>query len=145
MRGVVSMRRLAMMTAGLALTMSVGFSGVAGATPTISAGHPRQGSDWSFEVPGRFGLYLELIAFDSKTAWNGLYSDGPGSGLCSTNGDEGTVSHHGKKISLIWTSGPNNGTTFTGTYSKSLKGYSGTINTGGSASLINDGGAAEGC
>jgi hypothetical protein len=104
------MRRLALMFGGLALVASFGFTETAGAGIAAPA-HVKPGSKWTFE----FGAGCEIQTFASGHTFS-----------ADMFGDAGTYSGGGKTISETFTSG-DAGLTFSGTYSKATKTYTGPI------------------
>jgi hypothetical protein len=118
------LRRVAVLAAGLATTASVGLAGAGAASAASPALHIVAGSRWTVEVTQGNGC--EVAHFEANhTFW--VHPVG--------NGDVGTWSGGGKSITLTWTSGPDTGTIFEGTFHTTpIEQYVGTYSfTGGSS------------
>ncbi len=114
------MRRMALMTAVFALMISVGFTSAAGAATT--EGHVKVGSVWTFQ-DGSI-CYVETIA--KGHTWT------------ADNGDSGTYTGAGKKITETWTGGKDAGLTFRGKYIKGENEYFGTEGPDGVNALLSE-------
>jgi hypothetical protein len=111
------MKRFTIMLAGLVATATVGttlgFEGVA------AAAHVKSASTWTTRTPGN-GCEAETFVKVKRVRT-----------LTSDFGSSGTWTGGGKTVTWTYTAGPAAGISFTGTYSKTLGGYSGTISLNG--------------
>ncbi|HLN18259.1 MAG TPA: hypothetical protein VK277_16080 [Acidimicrobiales bacterium] len=104
------MRRWMVLFVGLAVTVTIGWPAVADASPGRAPAHVKPGAKWSLTDGNGC---LELQTFKKGHRWT------------ADNGDMGTYTGGGATIKETWTHGPF--TSFTGTYSKSTRAYSGIL------------------
>jgi hypothetical protein len=113
------MRRVMLATAGLALMIGIGLTGVPGAsgsTPALHvtatpALHVKPGSKWTLERVGGSCAVWTIGAGDTWTSDMG--------------GNKGTFTGGGHKITATWTAGSNYPASFSGTYHRAAKEYVG--------------------
>lgn len=110
------MRRMMVMTAGLALAATMGLTGVAGAAPAAPTTHVKPGSMWTNEVTGE-GCEIETF--------------GTGHSFTSDLGDAGVYVGGGTKITEVWTAGGADGLVFKGNWVAARGDYAGTFREDG--------------
>lgn len=109
-------RRLTLMTAGLAAVTILGLAGTASAeTPAL---HVKSGGVWTAEVKH---AGCEIVTFGAHKTFTG-----------DMGGDTGTYTGGGQSISMKWTAGEAAGLTFSGTFSKSDDEFTGSYGGSGS-------------
>jgi hypothetical protein len=102
------LRRVSVLTAGLAMTAGVGLLGVGTASAVSPELHIKPGAQWTF-FP--MGGGCEVDTFNTTT--NTFTSD--------HDGDEGTWTGGGLTIKMMWTAGPEKRSTFKGSFMKASK------------------------
>ena len=121
------LRRTAVTVAGLAMATSFGLAGAGTASAAAPTLKVKPGSQWTLEdhgIEGTGGCEVDTMAS------NGTFTS-------DLFGDSGTWSGGGSTITVTWTAGSDNGTIFTGTFTKtSRKEYTGSFSTGDLGLLI---------
>jgi hypothetical protein len=108
-------RRVGLLTAGLAMTASVGLVGAGAALASSPALKITSGSKWTLEINN--GGNCEIETFQSGTFTSDLH------------GDSGTWSGGASTVSMVWTAGIRVGEKFHGSYNSSHREYSGSGTT----------------
>ncbi len=107
-------RRVAVLAAGLAMTASVGLTGAGAASAASPALHIIGGSKWTVAVNGG------NCQVDTMKASHMFVNH-------EDTGDRGTWSGGGRTLSMTWTSGDDEGLTFSGTWVSASHEYSGSF------------------
>lgn len=116
------MFRQAVLATGLALTASLGLTGVGAASAASPALHIKPGSQWTLEI-NRGGCEGET--FHSNFTFTGQFG-----------GDKGTWSGGGSTLHMTWTAGGHAGWIFTDSTftTTAVKEYKGVLTGGGNSS-----------
>jgi hypothetical protein len=102
-----------MLLAGFAIVSAfLTFGGIANAAPASRATYVKAKSTWTFAGSGA----CEVLTISKHHRWTS-----------SRNDDAGKYKGGGKNLTLTWTGGGSAGASFSGKYSKTISGFSGTL------------------
>jgi len=132
MRSMLLMRRMLLVSGGVAITASLTFAGVASATPATKIKPNSQWTQMNLTNKG-----CEVQTFSSNGTWK-----------ADKLGDAGTWTHDGKKITEAWTAGNDEGQTLKAHFNKKSSEFKGNGTgggTGGAWKTVLTAGATPGC